>query len=240
MLPATLRIGCRFEFDAAAPTAVVAIVEPHETERRSDRRRAVRPTCRHADHDLRRRLRQPLPAHDAAGGPLVVRRIERRCATTPGSTSSDLDAVRGRGRRSAGRDAGLPPPEPLLPVRRAGDGRLRALRVDGARLGQGRRHRGVGERAPHLRLRVVVADEDGRRRLQRSLRGVPGLRPPHRHDVPRPSASRRATSSATCPTSRCPIPGRRWTSARGPRCTCPTAGTRSTLATTASGASAER
>jgi transglutaminase-like putative cysteine protease len=33
MLPATLRIGCRFEFDAVAATAVVAIVEPHETER---------------------------------------------------------------------------------------------------------------------------------------------------------------------------------------------------------------
>jgi transglutaminase-like putative cysteine protease len=32
-LPATLRIGCRFDFETAAETAVVTIVEPHESER---------------------------------------------------------------------------------------------------------------------------------------------------------------------------------------------------------------
>ena len=123
MLPATLRIGCRFEFDADCCDGGGHDRRAARDRARSGRRRAVRPTCGHGDHDLRRRLRQPLPAHD------VARRAARTFALS--STGAQRRRVRrrrpgrlrGRGRRAAGRDAGVPPPEPILPVRRAGGGR---------------------------------------------------------------------------------------------------------------------
>ena len=164
------------------------------------------PDLRADDHDLQRRLREPLPAHDVAGGQLVVQPIERRAQRCrvrrrrPGR-------LRGRRRRAARRVAGVPPPEPLLPVATSWRRWPSSASVDGARLGRVDAIAAWTQRTPHVRLRVVGADEDGRRRLPRPLRGVPGLRPPRRHDVPRPRASRRATSSGYLPDIAVPDPG---------------------------------
>ena len=87
-VPALLAVGCRFDFEVPQTVHAVVIVEPHESEGG----RVVEECFTAPDGvttlDLSRRVRQPVPAAGAAGGPRHVLVPRRRSRTTPGSTPS--------------------------------------------------------------------------------------------------------------------------------------------------------
>ena len=117
--------------------------------------------------------------------------------------------------------------------------RLRAVRRASRRAGpRVQADLQLGPRAHRLRLRRGVADDHRRRRAARRPRRVPRLHPPRRSPCAGRSTSRRATCSATCPTSTSPTRARRWTSAPGWRSGSATAGTRSIRATTSTASGA--
>ena len=159
-------------------------------------------------HDLQRRLREPLPAHDVAGGHARRSPIERAVTQRRRVRRRRPRRLRGRRRRAARRRR-------WRSSSRAASARPTSWRRWPASASDRRRPAGPGSTPSpawtneHLTFAYGSSSptKTAADAFARSHRGVPRLRPPRRSRCAAPSASRPATSSGYLPDIAVPDPG---------------------------------